>query len=68
MDHKYVGKGTCANWYPGHRQFGCNYDQERIATGWGYLETGTPQQCNFQKEYHEGPLHVPEYNLKGVNG
>ena len=27
---------------------------EGIATGWGNLDTGISQHCNFQKEYCEG--------------
>ena len=49
----------------GRSPFGFNYDQDRIAIGWRYLKTGTPQHCNFQKKYHEG-INVPEYDLKGV--
>ena len=45
-----MGKDTCEKRYPGHRPFGCDYDQERIATGWGNLATGTSQHCNFQKD------------------
>ena len=65
-DHKY-GERVPTNRYPGHRPFTCDYDQERIATGWGYLEQVHLGTVISKRNIVKG-LNILEYNLEGVKG